>query len=238
MFQLCGVVFIEYGVVMHQTTEAISTSAPQYFKTSIPPLLHVPVHRQIESVLDRTMLLPSHSSHLLIHIFLILSTSFVHSINTVSIRTEAGYLNERICAQNCIWHVGGKGDLIAFLGCSNTNGWLNDCYCGADMQSSAYYFITSCVNNACSSSTTDLSGASSVYSSYCLHAVGAVVPAATTVGGNPAANTVLVVTTVVSVSGASRILDPTLSSIFTSTPPGNEFLIRAAFVVLAVITCG
>lgn len=94
---------------------------------------------------------PSTSSHLLIHIFYILNLPFplaVRAAGTVSIKSDAGYASERSCAQNCIC---GSDDVLHFLGCSNTNGWLNDCFCRADLLSSANSFITSCVKKACSS---------------------------------------------------------------------------------------
>ena len=149
------------------------------------------------------------------------SAPVVHSASTVSIVSDSGYISERTCAQNCVWHVGVSDDLITFLGCGNSDGWQNSCYCRSDLQSSASSFLTSCVNKACSTNPVDLASAISIYSTYCTDAVGAVAQpttpgsvgaATTTLGGDSSIVTVLSVTTVLSTSGAS-----TFNSIFTTS---------------------
>jgi hypothetical protein len=138
--------------------------------------------------------------------------SSVQPSSTVSIVGGSGYISERTCAQNCVWHVGVSDDLITYLGCSNDGGWQNSCYCRADLASSASYFLTSCVNKACSTNAVDLQGAVSVYQSYCAAAEGTPVPApvsnaATTTLGPPSSpvETVIVVTTVISTSAAGSL---------------------------------
>jgi hypothetical protein len=180
---------------------------------------------------------------------LIISLPFihlVHSASTVSIVSDSGYVGERTCAQNCVWHVGGSDDLITFLGCSNSEGWQNACYCRSDLQSSASSFLTSCVNKACSTNPADLATAVSVYSTYCIGAVGSPTApssqgsaATTTLGGGSPTETVLVVTTVLSTSSAStqNMGFTTLVSPTSATIPSEFFrlAILGLFIVLPAL---
>ena len=172
----------------------------------------------------------------LLPVLLLLLTSLSQAANTVSIVSEAGYISQRGCSQNCVWHVGVDDDLIAYLGCSNNAGWQNSCYCRADLASSASYFLTSCVNKACSTNAVDLQAAVSAYRSYCDVAIGTATPvgniATTTLGGPTSpVDTVLVVTTIISTSAATS-----LSSTLVTSPCEFFQLVTFALPLLVGIS--
>lgn len=119
--------------------------------------------------------------------------------SSVSIVSAEPYINQRSCVQQCIYHPGVNDDLAPFIGC---NPPLNACYCRADLASSVSYFLTSCVNEGCSSHSADISLAISVYNGYCRSNAPATNAAIPTVDGAAPTATVRVVTTVLSSSNA------------------------------------
>lgn len=125
--------------------------------------------------------------------------------STVSIVSVQPYLEQRSCVQFCLWHPGGDDDLAPFLKC--TSPWLNACYCRNDLASSVSSFLTSCVNQGCSSHSEDFDRAVSVYHGYCSSNAPATNIATPTDNGVEPTATVRVVTTVISsssvVSGAA-----------------------------------
>jgi len=114
-------------------------------------------------------------------LILLIFASFVASQNAqYTIESVPAYSLQRSCVQYCIGT--GDGGLPGNLGCPNPNQPLNACACRTDLQPSASSFLTSCVNQWCSSDPSDLSSAISIYDSYCASNGFAIVtaPASTT----------------------------------------------------------
>lgn len=89
---------------------------------------------------------------------------------TVTLTDLPAYQSQRGCAIPC-FHIGyggagGPDQLADQLDCS-VSPIENDCFCRADLQDDADALIQSCVYEACSGNTIDVSSAVSIYDSYC-----------------------------------------------------------------------
>lgn len=89
---------------------------------------------------------------------------------TVTLTNLPAYQSQRSCAIPCFYigyaSGGGPDQLAGQLDCS-VSPIENDCFCRADLQDDADALIQSCVYEACSRNTIDVSSAVSIYDSYC-----------------------------------------------------------------------
>ena len=117
----------------------------------------------------------------------------------VSITTVSPYREQRFCAQNCLW---GEDvhtlDVGRFLECPPPV--ANSCWCNDGLASSASSFLTSCVNQFCSSAPGDVSRAVSVYNGYCRSIAPATNEATPTIDSKAPTSTVSAFVTVLSSS--------------------------------------
>ncbi|KIW15833.1 hypothetical protein PV08_05883 [Exophiala spinifera] len=96
-----------------------------------------------------------------------------------SIYTLDAFSQQQSCVQSCF--VGGYADIDCFsdvlgsaLGCPNspcskTFAAVDNCYCRGDLQTAAYDFLSSCIDETCSvgDNAVNLANAASIYSGYC-----------------------------------------------------------------------
>ena len=85
---------------------------------------------------------------------------------TASIEYTTGYLEQVDCVRNCIWSPNDVEDIRAFIGCGSPV--LNGCFCDPNSSLSVSTFLSTCVMASCSSATSNVNTAISVYSSYCV----------------------------------------------------------------------
>ncbi|PVH81574.1 hypothetical protein DL98DRAFT_514707 [Cadophora sp. DSE1049] len=99
-------------------------------------------------------------------LLLLLLSSFIHAqaadLKTLSIASANDYLVSRNCVKDCLWSSGGwVGSLI---GCGSP--YYNQCYCNANLASSATSYLSSCAIKYCTSEP-DATSAVNVYAGYC-----------------------------------------------------------------------
>jgi len=83
-------------------------------------------------------------------------------LKTLSIASANDYLVSRNCVKDCLWSDGGwVGSLI---GCGSP--YYNQCYCNANLASSATSYLSSCAIKYCTSEP-DATSAVKVYAGYC-----------------------------------------------------------------------
>ena len=83
-------------------------------------------------------------------------------LKTLSIASANDYLVSRSCVKDCLWSDGGwVGSLI---GCGSP--YYNQCYCNANLASSATSYLSSCAIKYCTSEP-DATSAVKVYAGYC-----------------------------------------------------------------------
>ena len=76
---------------------------------------------------------------LLLTTILLALSRLTHSA-TVTIASNAGYVDLRACAQSCVW---GAGDDLIDIGLECGPPWENECYCRTDLAAVASSFLTS-----------------------------------------------------------------------------------------------
>jgi hypothetical protein len=90
--------------------------------------------------------------------------------DTVTMTEEAVYSQQRPCATNCVgiiyFGVNTEYLLAGNLGC-NLNPLVNSCFCRADLQAQATYYLETCISSACSGDTLDIASATSIYLANC-----------------------------------------------------------------------
>jgi hypothetical protein len=109
-------------------------------------------------------------SHFLI-LLSILSLPGTYADGTVSLTNEPAFSTVRACVQDCLncneyWYQNcpdGAIGILYFLTCNN----LDSCFCRTDFESSVSSYLTSCINQACSTHDIDLSAGMSLYNGYC-----------------------------------------------------------------------
>ena len=92
----------------------------------------------------------------------------VLSTGTVTITSLTEFQGLRQCARDCLYY--GHGDLGEQLECGDDGlhtPYLNTCLCRTDLTSDGSSYLTSCINDGCTSKRVDLLGAISVWNSYC-----------------------------------------------------------------------
>jgi hypothetical protein len=100
-------------------------------------------------------------------LLLLLSKAFLISVvkgqavATASIENTIEYLEQVNCVRNCIWNPGASDDVSG-------SPWLNGCICNPSSSSSISSFLSTCVMASCSSATSNVRNAISVYSVYCV----------------------------------------------------------------------
>ena len=137
---------------------------------------------------------------------LFLLAALISADGTFTITTLPAYTSQRVCAQDCFFQFG--WNLPNALGCQSP--YLDSCVCRTDLTSSGSSILNSCINNACSSNSNDISSAESLYLGYCATVNGgpAATDAKTTANGNNQAagnggsKTVTITATVVTTNGA------------------------------------
>jgi hypothetical protein len=89
------------------------------------------------------------------------------AITTVSFLSYPAYLEQVECVKLCLWHVSALDDLIAVIGCSPP--WVNECFCKAELASSASSFLSGCVASRCTAPSTApaVTSALLAYNEYC-----------------------------------------------------------------------
>lgn len=109
-------------------------------------------------------------SHFLI-LLSIFSLPGTYADGTVSLTNEPAFSSVRNCVQDCLncneyWYQncpGGAIGILYFLTCNN----LDSCFCRTDFESSVSSYLTSCINEQCSTHDIDLSAGMSLYNGYC-----------------------------------------------------------------------
>jgi hypothetical protein len=88
-------------------------------------------------------------------------------VTTVSFLSYPAYLEQVECVKLCLWHVSAVDDLIVQIGCSSP--WVNECFCKAELASSASSFLSGCVASRCTAPSTApaVTSALSAYNEYC-----------------------------------------------------------------------
>ncbi|KAK4156176.1 hypothetical protein C8A00DRAFT_12857 [Chaetomidium leptoderma] len=91
----------------------------------------------------------------------------VQAAVSVSFSSYSAYVEQRDCVKLCLWHVSALDDLIAMIGCSPP--WVNECFCNAELASSASDFLSACVASRCAAPKTApaVTSALSAYNDYC-----------------------------------------------------------------------
>jgi hypothetical protein len=155
-----------------------------------------------------------------IHILIIYLTSLLTKIvadSTISIIQQPAYSQVRPCVQPCLlcteyWLQNCPGGAIGLgnvLSCDD----LDAIYCRTDLQSSAFSYLTTCLNSMCSENAVDVSDGFSLYSGYC-HVDGATLDNFPTTGvaggaGNTGAaapgSTPTIITTSTVISGSLTV---------------------------------
>lgn len=165
-------------------------------------------------------------------LFLLLLSSIVAAqadLKTLSIASASDYLVARDCVKACLWTglwVGG------FIGCGAP--YYNQCYCNANLVSSATSYLSGCATKYCTSDP-DVTSANNIYSGYCSKA------------GYPigeAAN-VAVQTTTLNAGGSGDAVTKTSPTIVTATSvsstisnsAGTSAFHSAHAAVLAAVLC-
>lgn len=103
---------------------------------------------------------------------LLLIPALAHTIfaATVTLTNLPAYQSQRSCATRCFYSgfsSGGGPDRLANLLDCDVDPIENDCFCRADLQDDADALLQSCVYDACSKNTIDVTSAVSIYDSYC-----------------------------------------------------------------------
>jgi hypothetical protein len=83
------------------------------------------------------------------------------SLPVVTIQSGVPFKEQRQCVQNILNNLG------SVLSCPSNGGYLESCWCRADLVPLAYSYISSAVPPSCNSNPPDLTSAISLYSSYC-----------------------------------------------------------------------
>lgn len=127
---------------------------------------------------------------------------------TVSLTDVPAYSSQRPCALGCfngnLWP--GPDSLASAIDCPS--GYGNDCFCRADLQTSADSYLLSCAVKTCSGNTIDVDSATSIYDTYCTSAGYNRVDAAATTTGEayPVATVTVTAIQTVFVSSGERVL--------------------------------
>ena len=90
------------------------------------------------------------------------------STGTVTIASLTEFQGLRQCARDCLYY--GHGDLGEQLECGDDGlhtPYLNICLCRADLTSEGSSYLSSCINEGCTSKSADLLRAISIWNSYC-----------------------------------------------------------------------
>ncbi|CAI4214062.1 unnamed protein product [Parascedosporium putredinis] len=89
----------------------------------------------------------------------------------VSLYEESLYQGQRPCARNCfgLLYLNTPDKMGSALGC-DVQTMRNDCFCRADLQTSAHSWLSKCVPTSCDSPNVDIAIATQVYDSYCSQA--------------------------------------------------------------------
>ncbi|KAL6244843.1 hypothetical protein RBB50_008371 [Rhinocladiella similis] len=109
-----------------------------------------------------------------------------------SIYTLDAFSQQQSCVQSCF--VGGYANIECYsdvlgsaLGCPNspcskTFAAVDDCYCRGDLQTAAYDFLSSCIDETCSvgDNAVNLANAASIYNGYCTQRGFTAIPAQNT----------------------------------------------------------
>ena len=88
--------------------------------------------------------------------------------NSVTINSLTDFQGLRECARLCLYS--GHGDLGEQLECGDDGlhtPYLDTCFCRTDLAVDGSSYLTSCINEGCTTNSVDLSGAISVWNSYC-----------------------------------------------------------------------
>ena len=94
--------------------------------------------------------------------------SCVLTTGSVTITSLQGFRDLRGCARSCLYS--GHGDLGEQLECGDDGlrtPYLNTCFCRSDLTSDGSSYLTSCINEGCTTNSVDLSQAIRVWNSYC-----------------------------------------------------------------------
>ena len=95
-------------------------------------------------------------------LILLLHAYLVSAAASMTITASPDFSTQRPCLKYCLK---GSWDIGWYIGCDSP--LVDSCFCREDLQSSAIYYISSCVTSACESNTVDVSIGVSLYSSYC-----------------------------------------------------------------------
>lgn len=120
---------------------------------------------------------------IMILIFRVSSDSPVPVHSPISIVDTSQYRQVPTCVQNCLYE---DYDALDFLPCSPD---VNVCFCRLNLASSVSSFLTSCVNDHCSSRKTDVFHALSIYDEYCASKINEVIFTVTTTATNAKSKT-------------------------------------------------
>ncbi|KAH8586570.1 hypothetical protein B0O99DRAFT_701854, partial [Bisporella sp. PMI_857] len=124
----------------------------------------------------------------------------------VTINEVAGFTDQRVCVQYCLWNPGGD-DVRAHMGCPAPNGWgRNVCFCRNDLATYAHSWITDCVNYRCQSNTAEIQIAVSMFDNYCAP------------GRTNAPQTNIVITTQADSKGSSNIDSAGTATVVSTVP--------------------
>ncbi|KAJ9642638.1 hypothetical protein H2204_002286 [Knufia peltigerae] len=136
-----------------------------------------------------------------------------------SIYTLDAFSQQQSCVQSCF--VGGYSNIECYsdvlgsaLGCPNspcskTFAAVDDCYCRGDLQTAAYDFLSSCIDETCSvgDNAVNLANAASIYYGYCTQRGFTAIPAQNTAA-----------TTTSPSNGESTVTQPNSRAGTTSSP--------------------
>ena len=97
----------------------------------------------------------------------VLHVAAAATVTTVSFLSYPAYLEQVECVKLCLWQVRTLDDLIAAIGCSPP--WVNECFCKAELASSASSFLSGCVASRCTAPSTApaVTSALAAYNEYC-----------------------------------------------------------------------
>jgi hypothetical protein len=105
-------------------------------------------------------------------IILLVLASLVSADGTVSIAYFSAYPTQRNCVQYCLTgeYEEAGDNWVSLLGYLNCPG-VDSCMCRADLSASATNWIYTCASQICSSDSTDMSAAVSIFTAYCEEAM-------------------------------------------------------------------
>lgn len=162
---------------------------------------------------------------------LLLLSSFIYAqaadLKTLSIASANDYLVSRNCVKDCLWSGGlWVGSLI---GCGSP--YYNQCYCNANLVSSATSYLSSCAMKYCTSEP-DATSAVSIYAGYC------------SVAGYPVGDANVAISTTTQNAGGggdavtrTSLTIVTATSVSSSISAGMSAFHPARAVILAATLC-